>query len=180
MRRAGGVSASAVNERVLQLFRQLLATGFSDMPGAEASVTLPISKRLLNTFISAALPPAAPVRELDVTPLDGDRFLIQGRLGSSPFLPSLKLRVAIDRQPELPESPFLTLRVESTAMMSLARPALRMVALPDWIHLDQDRIYVDLRALLDRGPLPYVTYIDRLRLNTVDGTVLLSARARVK
>jgi hypothetical protein len=175
------VSAAAVNERILQLFRQLLASGFSDMPGTEASLILPISKQLLNEIIAAALPPSVPVRDLDVTPLDGDRFLVRGRLGSSAFLPSLRLHVAIDRQPELPESPVLSLRVESTAVMSLTRAVLRMMTLPDWIHVEQDRIHVDLRALLDRHPLlPYVSYIDRLRLNTTEGTVVLSMHARVK
>jgi hypothetical protein len=155
--------------------------GFSELVGTDASVTLPVSKRLLNDLISAALPPSAPVRELDVSPLDGDRFLVRGRIGSSPFLPPLKLNVAIDRQPEFPATPILVLRPESTALMLLAGPVLRMMSLPAWIRVEQDRIHVDLLALAAQYRLAqYASFIDSLRVNTAAGSVTLSVRARIK
>jgi hypothetical protein len=169
-----------VNERLAQLFDRLIAGGLSDVAGAEASITLPVSKRLLNELASAAIPVSAPVRDLDITPLDGDRFLVRGRIGPS-LLPILKLNVAIDRQAEFPESPFLVLRLESTGLMVLARHVVRLITLPTWIHVEGDRIHVNLRALADQhGIGEYVSYIDHLQVRTISGTLMLSLRARVR
>ena len=174
-------TAAIVNERALQLLRQLMMGGFSEIAGTDASITLPVSKRLLNDLISTALPPSARVRDLDVSPLDGDRFLVRGRIGSSPFLPPLKLKVAIDRQPEFPDSPILALRVESTALMLLANPMLRMMSLPAWIRIEQDRVHVDLLAFAAQYRLSqYAGYVESLRVNTVAGRVTLSVQARIK
>jgi hypothetical protein len=161
--------------------RQLLDRGLSDVSGAEASVRLPVSKRLLNDLVTAALPPSAPVRDLDVTPLDDDRFLVRGRIGTSALLPGLRLKVAIDRQPAFPENPVLVLRLEGPRVMSLAGTVLGMLTLPEWLRVERDRIHVDLRALLERSSVGrYVSHIDRLHVNTVAGAVMLSLDVRVR
>ena len=169
------------DERFAWLFDQLLANGFSDITGAEASISLPLSKRLLNDLIAAALPPSSPIRDLDVTPLENDRFLVRGRFGSSPLIPTLKLHLAIDQQPVFPESPVVVVRLEGHGVMSFAGRVLRMISLPRWLHAEQDRLHVDLRVLavhyrLDR----YLNYIDELRVNTVAGSAVVSLRGRVK
>jgi hypothetical protein len=169
-----------VDERLAQLFDRLIAGGLSDVAGAEASVTLPVSSRLLNELISAALPTSSPIRDLEVTPLDGDRFLVRGRIGSS-LLPLLKLHVAIERQAEFPAFAVLVLRVESTGLMVLASHVSRLISLPAWIRMERDRIHVDLRVLADQyGVRHYVSYVDDLQVKTVAGTLLLSLRARVR
>ena len=170
-----------MDERFAQLFQQLLDGGLSNVSGADASITLPLSEQLLNDLIAAALPSSFPVRELHVTPLDGDRFLVRGRPGSSSFVPSLKLHVAIDRQPDFPATPLLGLRLEGTGVMAIAGMVLRMMTLPPWIRTEQDCVHVDLRALLDRYPLGrYADHIDRVRLNTVAGALVLSVHAHVR
>jgi hypothetical protein len=170
-----------VDERLTQLFDRLIAGGLSDVAGAEASVTLPISRRLLNEALAATLPSSAAVRELDVTPLDGDRFLVSGRIGSSPLLPPFQLNVAIDRQAEFPSSPVLVLRLESMGLRLLAGLVLRRIPMPAWIRIEFDRIHVDLRALADQhGVGEYFRYIDQLQVKTLSGTLLLSLRARVR
>lgn len=169
-----------MNERVAQLFDQVISGGLSGVSGAEASVTLPISSRLLNDLISAALPPSAPVQNLEVTPLDGDRFLVRGRIGSSSLLPPFQLTVAIDRQPEFPAFPFLVLRLESAGLRLLAGLVLRKISMPSWIQIEFDRIRVDLRSLADQnGVARYVDYVEQLNVKTIAGTLLLSLRARV-
>jgi len=169
-----------VNERFAQLFDRLSAGGLSDLAGAEASITLPVSKRLLNELASAAIPASVPVRDLDLTPLDGDRFLVRARIGSS-LLPILRLSVAIDRQAEFPEFPFLVLRLESTGLMVLARHVVRIIPMPPWIHVDGDRMRVNLRTLADQhGVGHYLSYIDDLQVRTASGTVMLLLRARIR
>jgi hypothetical protein len=170
-----------VDERFAELFRRQLASGFEDVRGADASITLPVSERLLNEVIARTIPRSAPVRELHVKPEAGNRFLVRARIGSSPLLPPISLTLSIDRQPEFPASPVLILRLQMSGLLSLAGPALRfMNALPPGIRVEHDRVYVDLPTLLETRHLAsYLDYVKELRVNTLDGTVVLSIRAGI-
>jgi hypothetical protein len=170
-----------VDERFVRLFRRQQASGFEDLRGAEASVTLPVSERLLNEIIAESVPRSAPVRELHVKPQAGDRFAVRARIRSSPLLPAINLILSIDRQPELPASPVLILRMETSGLLSFAGPALRFLdALPQGVRVERDRIHVDLAQLLAARHLDsYLAYVKELRVNAVDGAVLLSIRGRL-
>lgn len=140
-----------------------------------------MSERLLNEIIAESVPRSAPVRELHVTPQAGDRFAVRARIGSSPLLPAINLTLTIDRQPDLPASPVLILRMQTSGLLSLAGPALRFLdALPPGVRVEHDRIYVDLAKLLSaRGLESYLDYVKELRVNAVDGAVLIFIRGRV-
>jgi len=171
-----------VDERLERLLRQQLDSGFADLRGAEAAITLPLSERLLNELVAEAVPPSAPVRDLQIVPEAADRFSIRLRVGSSPLIPRLKILVSIDRQPELPTSPVLVLKVESAGWMTLAGPMLRLLnALPAGIAVHDDRIHVDLRALADRrGLASYLDYLTELRVNTLPGALVVTLRGRLR
>jgi hypothetical protein len=171
-----------VDERLERLLRRQLADGFPDLRGAEAAITLPVSERLLNDVLVETIPPSVPVRELHVTPQADDRFLVRFRVGSSSFLPRVTIALAIDRQPELPTVPVLVLRIETTGLMVLAGPLLRMLnALPAGVIVKDDRIHLDLRALADRrGVGSYLGYLNELRIHTVDGAVVVTVRGAVR
>src|SRR4051812_25729266 len=160
-----------VDDRVLQLLRRLQASGFQDLSGTEAFITIPISEPLLNELLAAITPPETPIRDLRVAPQAADRFILRGRFGSSALLPPLKLTLAVDRQPEFPDFPTLVLRLEATGLLSLAGPALRLMhALPAGIRGENDRIHVDLPALLEaRGLWTYLQGVFGLRVEEVGG-----------
>ena len=172
------VRKAPLDERFVRLFHRQQASGFEDLRGAEASLTLPVSERLLNEVIAESLPPSAPVRELHVRPQAGDRFAVRARVGSLSWLPAITLGVAIDRQPDLPSSPVLILRLETSGLSALAGAALRFLnALPPGIRMEADRIVVDVAKLLDaRGLGRYLAYVNELRVNTVDGAVVIFIR----
>ena len=171
-----------MDERIERLLRRQLAEGFADVHGAHAAITLPISERLLNELIAETIPRSAPVTDLRVTPEAGDRFTVRFRVGSSTFLPHVKVVLAIERQPDLPASPIVVLRLETTGLMMLAGPVLRLLnALPAGIAVNDDRIHVDLRALAEsRGLAGYLDYLDQLRVNTVSGAVVLTVLGRIR
>jgi hypothetical protein len=171
-----------VDERLERLLRQQLGSGFADLRGAEAAITLPVSERLLNELVAGAVPSSAPVRDLQIAPEAADRFSVRLRVGSSTLIPRLKIALSIDRQPELPTSPVLVLKVESAGLMTLAGPMLRLLnALPAGIALHDDRIHIDLRALADRrGLAPFLDYLTELRVNTVPGAVVMTLRGRFR
>ena len=89
--------------------------------------------------------------------------------------------MAIDRQPDLPSSPVLVLRLETSGLSALAGVALRFLnAFPPGVRMEADRIFVDIAKLLDaRGLGRYLAYVNELRVNTVDGAVVLSIRGRI-
>ena len=176
------MEAAALDEWLEGLLRQQLADGFPDLRGAEASITLPVSERLLNDVLAKTIPRSVPVSELHVTPQADDRFLIRFRVGSSSLLPRLTIALAIDRQPELRALPILVLRIETTGLMMLAGPVLRMLnALPAGIVVRDDRLHVDLRALADRhGVGSYLEYLSDLRIHTVNGAVVVTVRGGVR
>jgi hypothetical protein len=170
-----------VDERLLGLLLRQHASGFADLSGAAASLTLPVSERLLNEAVAAALPSSAPVRELHVKPLAGDRFTVRVRVGSSPLIPAINVSLLIEQQPVFPASPVLVLRMQSSGLLSFAGPALRLLgALPPGIRIDGERIYVDLLRLLEaRGLAHYLEYLRELEIHTVEGALVASLRASI-
>ncbi len=160
---------------------RLQAGGFEDLRGADVSATVPISERLLNELIRESLPSSAPVRDLHVAPQAGDRFAVRARLGASSLIPPLKLTVVIQRQPDLPSSPALVLKLEMGALTAFAGPALRFLdALPPGIRFDGDRIHVDIAQLLEqRGLGQYLEFIRRLEVHTTEGAVVATLRGAV-
>ena len=66
--------------------------------------------------------------------------------------------------------------------MALARPVLRMLnALPEGIRVKDDRIHVDLRALAERYRLDmYFDQLDEIRVNSVEGSLVLAVRGRIR
>jgi len=121
------------------------------------------------------------VRELHVKPQADDRFAVSARVGSSSWLPAINLGVVIDRQPDLPSSPVLVLRLETSGLSVLAAAALRfLTSLPPGIRVEADRIFVDVAKLLDaRGLGRYLAYVNELRVNAVDGAVVIFIRGRL-
>jgi hypothetical protein len=66
--------------------------------------------------------------------------------------------------------------------MLLAGPVLRLLnALPAGMTVKDGRIHVDLRDLAQRrGFAPYFDYLDSLRVNTVNGGVVLTVQGRIR
>lgn len=171
-----------MDDRLTRLFERLQASGFEDLRGAEVSVALPVSDKLLNEVIAEWLPPSGSVRELEVHPKADNRFAVRVRVRAASFLPPVNLTVVIDRQVELPASPVLVLRLEMGGLLSLAGPVLRFFdTLPPGFRIDNDRVYVDLAKLLEaRGLLRVMEHLDQLHVNTADGKLILSVRARMR
>jgi len=171
-----------MDQRLLRLFRRQAATGFEDLRGAETSVTLPVSDRLLNEIITEALPASAKVRDVEVRALAGNRFGVRAKIGAASFLPPVSLTVAIDRQPELPGSPVLVLRLELGGLLAVAGAALRFFgALPPGIRIENDRVYVDLAQLLEKQGLSgLLEHLEQLHVDTTQGATILSLRARIR
>ena len=100
------------NPDLLAILRSLQATQFRDLAGSQVSARVPVSERLINEVVALTLPTNVPIREARVRPVPGDAFSVRVTPRSA-FLPSLTIKLTIERQPELPGSPVLVLRMET-------------------------------------------------------------------
>jgi hypothetical protein len=159
--------------------REQRVAGFPAFEGAEGGLRLPVPDRLVTEAIAHRLSPPVPVRELDLRAEPGNQFVV--RLKPA-LLPPLALRFQIDRQPELPHSPVLVLRLARQGLAALAGPLVRVLpALPAGIRMDGDRILVDLATLLRRhGAADVLDYLSELEIATDAGRFVVSVRAAVR
>lgn len=170
-----------MDERFLRILAREQATGFDHLRGAHASLTLPVSEGLLNEIVAASLPPTAPVRDLYVKPMAGDRFAVRLRLGSSGALPSFTIAASIDQQPALPDSPVLVLKLEASGLLSLGLPALRFVAMPPGVRIEHDCVYLNIQQVLQsRGLGGYFRYLRLMEVHTREGAVIVSLQAAIE
>src|SRR5690349_12484930 len=157
------------------------AAGFRDLAGARVAFDLPIPDRLITQLIGERLPASAPVSDLDLRAQSGNQLYVRVRLKKASFLPPIGVRFAIERQPDLPASPLLVLRLVSEGIAAFAGPALRMFdVLPPGIRFDGTRFYIDLAALAARyGAADVLRYLTSMAVATEPGLVIVSARAEV-
>ena len=171
-----------IDPRLSGILESLRASGFRGLGGAKAAVTLPISEPLLNDLIAASLPPSGAVREATVQPQPQDRLGVRVKLARPEFLPPIGATLVIERQPEMPHDPSLVVRVTGFAgLLALAGPlvSLRSV-LPPGVRLESDRLTVDLAALLaQHGQGEWLRFVERLRVNSEAGRLIVTVEARI-
>jgi hypothetical protein len=162
----------------LHLLREQQASGFPDVAGARASVTLPVSDRLVSRLVAQSLPSSAPISEIDLRAGNANRFSVRVRLTRPALMPPITVNLGIDQQPVLPSNPVLTLRLLSTGLLSFAGAAARFFnVLPPGIRTDGDLIHVDLHTLLEqRGLADHLNYFEHLEVTTEEGRFILSVR----
>jgi len=156
------------------------AAQFEAFTGATAALVVPVSDRLMSDVVSRQLPDA--IRELDIEAQSGNQLTVVLRLRKPAWLPRLTIKLAIDRQPRLPDAPVLILRLLSHgALAALAGPAAKfLTVVPPWIEIDGDLVRVDLAALLrEYEAADALAYIRRLNVTTQDGSLVLAVDARV-
>ena len=153
---------------------------FSDFRGANGSVTIPIPDRLLAAVLRARF--ADAVRELDIRARVGNVMEVGVRLRKPAWLPRISVQLHVERQPQLPDSPLLILKLVSHgALASLAGSAARFLdALPAGLRMEGDLVFVDVAALLRKyAGVDVVKYLTRVELTTRDGVVVVEINAAI-
>jgi hypothetical protein len=160
------------------LLNEQQGSQFADIGGSEAAAVIPISDRLVTAIVTRRLPPSMPVRTVQVTAEANDRFSVRVKLSAPALMPPLVVRFAIVRQPELPASPILELAIVG-GLGAMMAPLVRLfAAMPPWIHLDRDRIHLDVRALaVQQGGAAVFPYVRLLQVTTAPGRFVLRMQA---
>ena len=168
--------------RLLHLIDQLRASRLSGLEGARISASIPVSERLLNELASAFVPAEAPVREVSVHPRAGNRLGVRARVARAAFLPPVTINLEIERQAILPDSPLVVRILTAPGLVSLLGVAFPLAAmLPPGIILQDQRLLVDVRALLERqGYGELLPYLESIRVTTDAGRLLDDVALHVK
>jgi hypothetical protein len=163
---------------LIDFLREQQRDGFPDLAGASASITLPISERLIGRVIAERIPGSIPVRDVVLRAHENDVLEIRVHLAKPAFLPPLHMRLEIVQQPQLPTSPLIVLAIASNGVARLAAQALKFVdVLPHGVRFDGRRFVVDLAVLLrDHGADEALRYLTDLRISTEPGWVVVHAR----
>ncbi|HKT79361.1 MAG TPA: hypothetical protein VJP86_04020 [Vicinamibacterales bacterium] len=152
------------------LVRELRRSRFREIEGARAAVMLPISDALITRLINGRLDPRGPVRSLSVAAEPDNMLAVRVTLTSASFLPLL-IRLRIVEQPDLPDHPVVTLQLTSRQLGMVAGMALRFLqSLPPGVQVQDDRVVVNVRVLLERaGAADVLDYVRRLEFSTTAG-----------
>lgn len=163
------------------LLREQQAARFADLSGADAWLRLPISDRLLTRLIAARIPPTVPISDVDLRAETGNQLTVRIKMAKPSFLPPFRMRLRIERQPELPASPLLVLRLKSEGLAALAGPAMTFFdVLPPWVRMNADQLVVDLAAMAEEyGAADVLSYLTHLEVSTAEGRVIVAARGSV-
>ncbi len=163
------------------LLRELQSDRFSELAGSHSALTLRVSDRLVSREAARHLPPDLPIRDLDIVALADNIVSVRFRLTKPTFLPPIQLRLAIERQPDLPSSPVLVLALVSQGVASLAAHALKFVnVLPPGVRFVDGRFIVDFAAILsEHGAADVLTYLTNVSVTTVEGRFVIDGSARL-
>jgi hypothetical protein len=136
---------------ILDPLRALLGDQLQELAGGVISGELPVTTAVANRLIAQKLETArVPIISAVIETRPDDTLTVHLRPRGP--IPLLKVDVQIDRQPRLPDDPRLGMRWSLRGLGPLAMFAAPVTAyfkaLPAWIRLDGDRIWVDLHVLL--------------------------------
>ena len=143
---------------------------------------MPASRSLLNRLAAHALEgTTTPVREVDIRPRAGDLVDVMVTV-TWPFVPPLKVQVAVERQPQFPGSPILVLRW--SLFGGLGAIAAKLLGatdkLPPGIRLDGDHLLLDIPTLAARSPAAsMLQYLRTLEVHTEDDRLIIVADAQI-
>ena len=145
------------------------------------TASIPVSERLLNEVVAAAIPPSVPVRDVAVHPKNGNRLVLRAKPARLDFLPSLNVTVAIEQQPALPDSPLVLRLLTFPGLIALIGAAFPFASrLPRGVRMERDRVYVDLKSLLEhQGYGDLVPLITSLRITTDEGNLTVDVELQV-
>jgi hypothetical protein len=142
---------------------------------------IPIAESLVNAFIRDSMPRTVPVRETAVSLEDGDRLSVRV-VPKAMFVPALTLKLIIEKQPEIPTSPVLVLRLATMpGLLGLAGAAFPLdQVLPPGIRMQGETILVDLREMArQQGFEQLLPHLREVRVRTERGRLLISVNAGI-
>jgi hypothetical protein len=163
------------------LLDELRATRFAAIAGAELAFTLPIAESLLTAVIRPRLPASIRRETFELHAEPGNIVRVVFRLVQPAFLPTITVRLRIERQPRLPDDPLIGLRLLSQGFAAIAGSAARLfAALPPGIDISGDIVTVNVARQLEQvRAADLLHYVTGLEVGTLDQRLVLHVQATI-
>jgi hypothetical protein len=172
-----------MDPRLASLFARLQATRFADLSGSEAYTVIRVNERLLNEAAAVFVASSTIVRTVTIHPRASNQVDVQVKLAKPAFLPAFNVTLHVHEQPRFPDHPELVFRVTGAGgLLRLAGPALESSGtLPPGIRLDGDRLFVDVRRLLQsRGHGELLEYVEQLQVLSEEGRLVAPLQLKIR
>jgi hypothetical protein len=163
---------------------QLLGPDLQEIGGTVVAGEIPISDAVINRVVGEALAGRnLPVTAVRIEAEDDGRLMANVSIRGPRLIPQIRIAAAIDRQPEMPQSPVLGLRWSLPGMGPLAMfasPFLsQLKSLPPGIRIEGDRILIDIAQVLrQQGLADVLRYVTGLQIGTRRGRVIVRFELR--
>ena len=160
------------------LLSQYVGLTAADLRGTAIAGSLPLTNAVIDTLIARKLASAQlPVVSIKVVAQANDS-LVAEVVPRAPFVPSLRVQVAVERQPVFPADPVLHVRWKLTgigALSAFAGPLLSAFKSPfPGVTVSGDRAAVDLGEVLNgRGLADLTVALRELEVRTQPGVVVV-------
>jgi hypothetical protein len=168
----------SVTASPLEPLRRLFGDSLDDLTGSVVSGEIPLTAGLVNRFIASKLTrPDLPIVSAEVVIHDHEVCTVHVRPRVP--IPSVRIDVRIDQQPELPGRPVLGMRWSLRGLGPLgllAGPVMGYLkALPPGIRIEGDRAWVNIEEVLrQRGLGDIVPLLTRARVTTREGRFMVA------
>ena len=175
------MSAPTIADRV----RQALGIDLDELSGGSLAGEIPLTDAFVNRLIAQRLAASqGRVSAAQVAAHDGQNLTLQLSMRAPRMLPSVRIAARIEQQPQFPRPAVMGLRWSMPGLGPLAlfaAPALAYFkALPPFIHVEGDRISVDIGELLRaRGLSDLVGYVTSLQVHTRTGIFVVRFELRI-
>ena len=168
-----GPSRPASHVSINDFVRERFGVDLGEFAGTNLSGEIPLSDDLVNRLMAERLANHPQIASVRIQAQEGDTIAIQ-LVPRMRMMPPLRIMARIERQPELPQRPFLLLHWTMPAAGPLALFAAPVLsyfkAMPPGIRMDGDRIAIDLRELLRaRGLEEVLGFVRALAVHTRPG-----------
>lgn len=158
--------------------RSLLGIEVEELRGARVAGELPLTDDVVNRVIAARLAGTKTrISAARVKAREGNVIDVQ-IVPAARLIPSIRIEVRVERQPEFPDRPELRLRWSMPGVGPLARLATPFLAnlksLPPGIRIDVDLVTIDVREMLvAHGFGDAIEFVTGLRIDTKPGVFML-------
>jgi len=166
----------------LDPLRRLFGERLDALAGGVIAAEIPLTAEVVNRLIASRLiRPDFPIASAEVVILEHDSFTVHLRPRAP--IPLLRVDVQIDRQPDLPAHPVLSLRWALRGLgplALLAGPVLGFLkALPPGIRVEGDRLWVNVEEILRaRGLGEIAGLLTRVRVTTNERRFVIAFELR--
>lgn len=159
-----------------EIFKRLIAQGFSALEGLRLDASIPVPERLVNEFVGIAVRENKNISYCRVSISRANRVSVNLKTTRWPW--PLELQLKLEREVEINGSPRVRAQLENKVL--LGRLGSFFKVLPDGVIIRGDQVIVDLGAFLDSQQKRLLDLVKSAEIKTEEGKLILDVQVEVE